>query len=203
MAAWPVHPAADCSQPRRTGRALTLLLGGLLLMTSATASDRPVMSDYDDPQAFVADMLAWRNAGTSARGSTDQGSPDQNAPADDAAQASALGEGMKPWHRVTGPEDLEQAVSNADGYEQPHYQEPRRFERTTHISFPLPPLPADHMAREALTGDPALASDIEYSAVSIPERLLILIPEDKDPAYPARMEVRAPEPPRAVQVQLR
>ena len=199
MAAWPVRPAVDCSPPdgRTTSWSGKLLLSSLLILLAGAvmADGRPVMSEYDDARAFVADMLTWR------RGAL----PDQDtgtaAAHGDTPQTPALGEGMKPWHRVTGPEDLEQAVNNAQGYEQPRYREPRRFERTTHISFPLPPLPADSMAREALPSEPATANGAEYSAISIPERLM-LAPEDADPAYPPKLDLRAPEP-RPVQVQLR
>ena len=197
MAVWPVRPAVDYPPlDGRANRSGKLLLSGLLIMLAGTvmADGRPVMSEYDDAQAFVADMLAWRRSALpdQATGAADAGTP----------QTPALGEGMKPWHRVTGPEDLEQAVNNAHGYEQPRYREPRRFERTTHISFPLPPLPADSMAREALPSDPATAHGVEHSAISIPERLL-LAPEDADPGYaPPKLDIRAPEP-RPVQVQLR
>ncbi|MCH8544133.1 MAG: hypothetical protein LAT61_11230 [Alcanivorax sp.] len=196
MAAWPVHPAVD--HPRPLGLTATLLLSSVLwLVTGSTMADgRPVMSEYDDAQAFVADMLAWRQGAM----------PDRAPRADAAPQQPALGEGMKPWHRVTGPEDLEQAVDNARGYEQPRYREPRRFERTTHISFPLPPLPADSMAREALASEPTPTRGTDYSAISIPERLMLapdmLAPKDTDSGYPPKLEVRAPEP-HPVQVQLR
>lgn len=58
----------------------------------------------------------------------------------------------KPWHTVTGPENLDQAVRNAWGYQQPEYEEPLRFDRTTHISFPLPALPGSAMSEHTIEG---------------------------------------------------
>ena len=143
----PARTATSDSRPRaRSLRALSLVIVTLAwaLTVHASPPPRPDINDYTDTQAFVADMLHWqRQHGTAADGvesSADEGNQEDS------------GRYEKPWHRVTGPEDLEQAVRNADGYEQPRYPEPRRFDRTTHISFPLPPLPAERMASEALEG---------------------------------------------------
>jgi hypothetical protein len=103
-------------------------------------SPRPQIQHYQDRDAFVADILAWRRerdmlAAMAARGelpSLPPGAAAEHDPDD--------------WHKVTGPEDLDTAVSKAHGYEQPHYQEPLRFNRTTHVSFPLEHLPAETMA---------------------------------------------------------
>ncbi len=51
---------------------------------------------------------------------------------------------------MTGPEDLDTALQNAHGYVQPRYKEPRRYNRTTHLSFPLQPLGKQQLARERL-----------------------------------------------------
>lgn len=127
-------------------RALSLVIATLAWALTAHASPppRPDINDYTDTQAFVADMLNWQHQHGTAT--------DGMAPPSGQGNEEDSGRYEKPWHRVTGPEDLEQAVRNADGYEQPRYPEPHRFDRTTHISFPLPPLPAERMASEALEG---------------------------------------------------
>lgn len=124
---------SDCWPGARPLRALSLVIAVLAWALTAHASPppRPDINDYTDTQAFVADMLNWQRQ---------YGAPtDGMAPPAGQGNEEDSGRYEKPWHRVTGPEDLEQAVRNADGYEQPRYPEPRRFDRTTHISFPLPP----------------------------------------------------------------
>lgn len=107
---------------------------------------RPKMEDYQDRDAFVADILRWQRERDqlSARAARGELPP---LPADSAAEHDPAD-----WHTITGPEDLETAVRNASGYQQPEYEEPLRFNRTTHISFPLEKLPAETMADKAVNG---------------------------------------------------
>lgn len=103
---------------------------------------RPRIEDYQNREAFVADVLAWQK--------------DRDALIELARQGSLpkMSEESAPdshdWHTVTGPEDLNTAVMNASGYQQPVYKERRRFNRTTHISFPLPQLPVESLSASAV-----------------------------------------------------
>ncbi|WP_111655661.1 hypothetical protein [Isoalcanivorax indicus] len=190
---------ADRRRPARPGQAQATLIAGILALLVLTAQaappPRPDISHYADTQAFVADMLAWqRQYGDS----TDMAQGTTDAPSDTARYE-------KPWHQVTGPEDLEQAVRNADGYQQPRYPEPRRFNRTTHISFPLSPLPAERMASEALEG--ALYASPESVLDGLQHPPLLRQPGDDDERFSPRTSLPPPLPTperdTAVRVQLR
>jgi hypothetical protein len=150
-------------------RCLTLVLAlSLAAPVAAQATElppRPRMENYRDQTAFVADVLAWqqlrdqqaRSAGTDTQGSDSQTEPDD-------------------WHHVTGPENLETAVRNAEGYVQPNYREKLRFNRTTHISFPLQHLPPTIMSAEVATAttvptDGAASTELELLPVQMMEQL--------------------------------
>lgn len=120
---------------------------------------RPDIHDYPRQDQFVTDLLAWQQRKSRL------------------VEKLARGESISPprpstprdWHHVTGPEDLDTAVRNARGYEQPHYREPIRFNRTTHISFPLAPLPGQQLADKALSAPGKLPNHYDEE---IPEILL-------------------------------
>lgn len=143
---------------------------------------RPKMEDYQDRDAFVADILRWQRERDqlSARAARGELPP---LPADSAAEHDPAD-----WHTITGPEDLDTAVKNASGYQQPEYEEPLRFNRTTHISFPLEKLPAEAMADKAVDG----ALDDKADKPALTDRLLEdieditrLPPTLAEPALPA------------------
>lgn len=107
---------------------------------------RPKIEDYQDREAFVADILLWQRERDqlSARAARGELPP---LPAESAAEHDP-----DDWHTITGPEDLDTAVRNASGYQQPNYVEPLRFNRTTHVSFPLESLATEDMADKAIDG---------------------------------------------------
>lgn len=126
----------------------------------ATSEARPNIADYQDQKQFVIDVLAWEKR---LRSST-------------AANTSAIeqnGADNHDWHRITGPENLSTAIQNADGYVQPNYKKTYRFNRTTHISFPLPKLMSTEMAEEAATGSAAqLNDDLLTQMEKLPEQVV-------------------------------
>lgn len=108
---------------------------------------RPQLSLYSSEHAFVAALLAWQRerdavAEKIARG--ELAAPPPPPPEDD-------------WHKINGPEDIDTALENAAGFTQPQYHERYRFNRSTHVSFPLPALPVEQMAAQA--AGPASSSD--------------------------------------------
>ncbi|MFN3714773.1 MAG: hypothetical protein ACK4SX_14040 [Alcanivoracaceae bacterium] len=113
---------------------------------SAWLGPRPKIENYQDRDAFVSDILLWRKERDLLAARAQRG------------ELPALPAGVEAdhdpddWHRITGPEDLETAVQKAHGYEQPHYQEPLRFNRTTHVSFPLEQLPMEALSTNAVDG---------------------------------------------------
>lgn len=144
---------------------------------------RPKMENYQDRDAFVADILRWQRERDqlSARAARGELPP---LPADSAAEHDPAD-----WHTITGPEDLETAVRNASGYQQPEYEEPLRFNRTTHISFPLEKLPAEAMADKAvdgaLDGDKADKPELTDRLLEDIEDITRLPPTLAEPVLPA------------------
>lgn len=125
---------------------------------NTSISKRPQISDYEDQNKFVADVLAWEQQQR-------------------LATAKPAEKNTKPdthdWHHVTGPENLDTAVHNAEGYVQPNYKEPRRFNRTTHISFPLQKLEIEEMAEETAPTPPAAPEVNRLSEMEkLPEHVL-------------------------------
>ncbi|MEP5230733.1 hypothetical protein [Alcanivorax sp.] len=121
---------------------------------------RPEIRDYTRQDRFVTDLLAWQRHKSELEAKLARG--ESIAPPAPAPQPN--------WHHVTGPEDLDTALHNAQGYKQPNYQEPIRYDRTTHLSFPLPPLPQQQLSEKALTGEPPASA--EPGKEEIPETLL-------------------------------
>lgn len=138
--------ASELSQPQQ--QALKQALG-----------PRPDIHDYSRQDQFVTDLLAWQQRKTrliARLASGESIAPPRPSPPND-------------WHHVTGPEDLDTAVRNAHGYVQPRYREPIRYNRTTHVSFPLAPLPGQQLADKALSAPGTLPDNHDDE---IPEILL-------------------------------
>ena len=121
---------------------------------------RPEILDYTRQDRFVTDLLAWQRHKSELEAKLARG--ESIAPPAPAPQPN--------WHHVTGPEDLDTALHNAQGYKQPNYQEPIRYDRTTHLSFPLPPLPQQQLSEKALIGERPVPAD--PAKEEIPEELL-------------------------------
>ncbi|MDX1804571.1 MAG: hypothetical protein R3292_10855 [Alcanivorax sp.] len=126
---------------------------------------RPDIHDYTSQDQFVQDLLAWK------------------ARRAELKRKLAHGERIAPplppkhydWHHITGPEDLDTALKNAKGYVAPHYKAKKRYNRTTHLSFPLPHLSGGQMASESISGAlekvPQKPAKQDESGL-IPEKLL-------------------------------
>lgn len=52
---------------------------------------------------------------------------------------------------ITGPEDLSQAVEQARSISHPSYKEKIRYQRTTHLSFPLPSVENQDMSQASVS----------------------------------------------------
>lgn len=121
---------------------------------------RPEIRNYSKQDQFVTDLLAWKARRKTLTQKLQQGEdilpPQPRKPND--------------WHHVTGPEDLDTALRNAKGYQQPNYKEALRYDRTTHLSFPLPPLGKQQLADERL--EPVRPPLRHPAAEGVPEPLL-------------------------------
>ena len=130
--------------------ALTVLTGTALAADTGTGTSdvqalppRPRIQDYSDQNRFISDVLAWQRLRDKLASEPHKPAP---TPVHDPHD----------WHHVTGPENLDTALHNAEGYVQPHYKQKYRYNRTTHLSFPLPHLAPSQMASE--TAAPAADS---------------------------------------------
>jgi|SRR5690606_23594103 hypothetical protein len=151
-------------------RRLTLVFIVLSLLAPAAVQatelpPRPRMEDYRDQTAFVADVLAWQQLRDKLAHSVTTG-----------AETGQIQVDPHDWHHVTGPENLETAVQNAEGYVQPNYREKLRFNRTTHLSFPLQQLPPTIMSAEVATSttvptDTPASTELELLPVQMMEQL--------------------------------
>ena len=147
---------------------------------------RPDIDDYISHDDFVRDILAWEKRRQELEIAWQEGR---------LPQLSDATEPQHDWHHVTGPEDLNTAVENASGYQQPHYVEHYRFNRTTHISFPLDPLAPEQLASRVVkspqdeTDNPERSSArelAEQKLVTIDEAgyLVLAPPPEPEPSSP-------------------
>lgn len=101
--------------------------------------ERPQLEDYTDTDRFIADVLAWERQKRDLQQAASNEQFRQPPETDD-------------WHNVTGPEELDEALRKAYGYRQPQYKEKYRYNRTTHLSFPLEKLESRQLSSQAITG---------------------------------------------------
>lgn len=125
---------------------------------------RPVIENYQDQTRFVADVLAWERQRQALQQRLKNGELKLE---DDNARDTEDN-----WHHITGPEDLETAINNARGYIQPRYRERYRYNRTTHVSFPLEHLPSDALAHEVIPSLPQAKPPLELELEELPEQVL-------------------------------
>lgn len=144
------------------------LLASMVLVSAALGAyagegshERPSLDDYDDPDQFVRELLAWKRKQRRASDHSGQESKARPSKQDD-------------WHIVTGPETLEGALQKARGYTPPDYEAKYRFNRTTHLSFPLPRLEGEQMSGQAITGGLRKEELEQRSLEPLPEMNMIL-----------------------------
>ena len=123
-----------------------LILALVLLWTGGVTAEpapdaRPKLADYQNPDHFVRDVLAWERR---------HGRGNDSDASDESGEKPA--NYTDSWHNITGPEKLDEALRKAYGYTPPDYEARYRFNRTTHLSFPLPRLESSQMSGQAITG---------------------------------------------------
>ncbi len=141
---------------------LTLLASSTGIADSPTprdASQRPQLENYENPDKFVQELLAWERQ---------QRQSDNNSARTDRPSK------QRDWHDITGPETLEGALRRARGYTPPDYEAQYRFNRTTHLSFPLPRLEGEQMSGQAITGGLRDQALDQRSLDPLPEMRVIL-----------------------------
>lgn len=131
-----------------------LSLGFNPVLAAAEPEKRPRLEDYPNAMAWLQALQAHDRRQQTAR---------QPRPTPVAAppQASPLPvpvpEGVDPASEtapppllVTGPEDLERAVELARDIHHPDYVQPIRYNRTTHLSFPLDSIESQDMSQTSV-----------------------------------------------------
>lgn len=125
--------------------------------------ERPTLENYDDPDRFITDVLAWEKHQRQNKTQKKQKS-----------QKGHTSSEPEDWHDITGPETLEGALRKARGYTPPDYKAQYRFNRTTHLSFPLPRLEGEQMSGQAITGGLREQTLEQRSLEPLPEMRMIL-----------------------------
>lgn len=143
---------------------LLTLLPCLAWAGSSALPQRPQLEHYDSQTEFVKDVLAWERRKRQLEATGRQLHAEKPEPAADPDD----------WHHITGPENLDEALRKAYGYEQPNYRQRYRYNRTTHLSFPLERLPKQQLSRQAINGALYPAADEERSLEPLPELRTIL-----------------------------
>ena len=125
--------------------------------------ERPQLDQYENPDRFVADVLAWERR---------QRQRQKHKPQEKQGRTNTPD--STDWHDITGPETLEGALQKARGYTPPDYEARYRFNRTTHLSFPLPRLEGEQMSGQAITGGLREETVKGRSLEPLPEMRMIL-----------------------------
>jgi hypothetical protein len=140
--------------------AVTALIFVSAPLHAATDEQRPRLEHFASYEAFMKAMMAWE-----ARPATPP-APTAAPPATAAATSVAkqpttrpvpLPAGMDPTSEaappplaITGPEDLDTAVELAKDISHPDYTARIRYNRSTHLSFPLPSIDGNDMSQASI-----------------------------------------------------
>ena len=113
-------------------------------------------ASYDE---FLKAMVAWEARQGSTAPATTAPAPAPVAETAPSTRPIPLPEGVDPTSEtappplaITGPEDLEVAVELAKDISHPDYTAPIRYNRSTHISFPLPSINGSDMSQASIAG---------------------------------------------------
>lgn len=132
-----------------------LAFGSAPLHASADKA-RPRLEQYASYNEFLRAMVAWESRPAATREK-----PETPVPVAADAQLTTrpipVPEGIDPTSEtappplaITGPEDLDVAVKLAKDIKHPNYTNPIRYNRTTHISFPLHSIEGSDMSQASV-----------------------------------------------------
>ncbi|MFP5430664.1 MAG: hypothetical protein ACLGHE_06735 [Gammaproteobacteria bacterium] len=150
----------------RTPSYLSALAFAALTLVSAPAAavqdgSRPRLDQYTSYDEFLKAKVEWETR--HGQPSTDNGAFATPAPVaahpEPTTRPIPVPDGIDPTSEtappplaITGPEDLEVAVELAKDISHPDYKAPIRYNRTTHISFPLPSIDGSDMSQASIEG---------------------------------------------------
>jgi hypothetical protein len=136
--------------------AATLLTFVSAPLHASSDDSRPRLDQFSSYDAFMQAMASWeaRPISRPMTASTPAATPTANAP---TTRPIPLPEGMDPASEkappplaITGPEDLETAVELAKDISHPNYTARIRYNRTTHLSFPLQSIDGSDMSQTSI-----------------------------------------------------
>lgn len=130
-----------------------LSLGFNPVLAAAEPEKRPRLEEYPSTTAWLQALQAYDRRREPAPATA---TPAKEAPATSPLPLP-LPEGMDPASEaapppllITGPEDLERAVELARDIHHPEYEQPIRYNRTTHLSFPLRTIESQDMSQAGI-----------------------------------------------------
>ncbi|MFN3586576.1 MAG: hypothetical protein ACK4UT_03645 [Moraxellaceae bacterium] len=130
-----------------------LSLGFNPVLAAAEPEKRPRLEEYPSTTAWLQALQAYDRRREPALATA---TPAKETPATSPLPLP-LPEGMDPASEaapppllITGPEDLERAVELARDIHHPEYEQPIRYNRTTHLSFPLRTIESQDMSQAGI-----------------------------------------------------
>ncbi|MDQ8037863.1 MAG: hypothetical protein REI12_10605 [Pedobacter sp.] len=152
---------------------LTALSAGVF---AATAEERPRMEDYPSSYAFLQALESWNKAhpnGTPASKPTVTTKPTPQVAQDPTSELAP------PPFEVTGPESLDTAVEKARNIAHPAYKEKIRYQRSTHLSFPLHSIDGQDMSQVSVGDSLDLKGQTEEEKKLELQKLTLQLEQDK------------------------
>lgn len=129
--------------------ALTFVSAGSF---AAANGERPRLQDYPSYSQFLRAVAAWDRANPNGEVVAKNPTPAIEIPPPPSTNIDPTSELAPPPFIVKGPENLDTAVELARDIEHPDYKEKIRYNRTTHLSFPLQSIDGQDMST-ASVGD--------------------------------------------------
>lgn len=150
---------------------VALAIGSAPLHATSDEEGRPRLDQFSSYDAFMQAMVAWESR--PARPQAIKSQTAATTPRPPATRPIPVPEGVDPTSEsappplaITGPEDLDTAVELAKDISHPDYTAPVRYNRSTHISFPLPSIDGSDMSQASVPG--ALQTDTRTATSSPP-----------------------------------
>lgn len=140
---------------------LVLAVTALTFMSAplhASSDDkRPRLEQFSSYDEFMKAMVAWESRPPAVTAATAKPAAAPQPAKEPSTRPIPLPEGVDPTSEtappplaITGPEDLETAVELAKDITHPDYKARIRYNRTTHLSFPLQSIDGSDMSQASV-----------------------------------------------------
>lgn len=135
--------------------AIAALAFGSAPLHAAPDEARPRLEQYTSYEEFLRAKVAWESRPPAALSKPEAPAP--VAAGSPTTRPIPVPEGIDPTSEtappplaITGPEDLDVAVELAKDIKHPDYTDPIRYNRTTHLSFPLHSIEGSDMSQASV-----------------------------------------------------